>query len=93
MTIDDLTKKEFRNMVTEYIKIRSSLFGLVSFEEFLDGLVRRCENCGELCIMDDFDEELPYADGKHICEDCEKESKPIYVHPEEDIMIRWRECE
>lgn len=93
MTIDDLTKEEFRNMMNEYIKIRSSLFGLVSFEEFLNGIVRRCENCGELCIMDDFDEELPYVDGKHICENCEKEPKPIYAYPEEDIMIRWDECE
>ena len=43
--------------------------------------------------MDEFDEELPIVDGKHVCSVCEKDSEFHYMHPEEDMMTRWDECE
>lgn len=92
MTINDLKKFEINDMVNEYIERRPLLHKLVSFEEFLQ-LVRRCENCGALCVMEDFDEELPIVDGKHVCSTCEKDSEFHYMHPEEDMMTRWDECE
>lgn len=92
MTFEELKKGELDDMVNKYIEIRPLLYKLVSFEEFLQ-IVRRCEVCGELCVMDEFDEELPIVDGKHMCSVCEKDSEFHYMHPEEDMMTRWDECE
>lgn len=92
MTINDLKKFEINDMVKEYIEHRPLLHKLVSFEEFSQ-LVRRCEVCEALCVMDEFDEELPIVDGKHVCSVCEKDSEFHYMHPEEDMMTRWDECE
>ena len=92
MTFEELKKGELDDMVNKYIEIRPSLYKLVSFEEFLQ-IVRRCEVCGELCVLDEFDEELPIVDGKHVCSVCEKDSEFHYMHPEEDMMTRWDECE
>lgn len=93
MTFEELKKDELDELVENYIEIRSSLPGSTSFEEFLDGMVRRCESCGTLCVMEDFDDELPIVDGKHMCSVCEKDSEFHYMHPEEDMMTRWDECE
>ena len=92
MTFEELKKGELDDMVNKYIEIRPLLYKLVSFEEFLQ-IVRRCEVCGELCVMDEFDEELPIVDGKHMCSVCEKDSEFHYMHPEEDMMTRLDECE
>lgn len=93
MTFKDLTKTELNELVENYIEIRSLLPGLISFEEFLDGMVRRCESCGTLCIMEDFDDELPIVDNQHMCDECIKDSEFHYMHPEEDMMTRWDECD
>ena len=92
MTFEELKKGDLDDMVNKYIEIRPLLYKLVSFEEFLQ-IVRRCEVCGELCVMDEFDEELPIVDGKHVCSVCVKDSEFHYMHPEEDMMTRWDECE
>lgn len=92
MTFEELKKDELDDMVNKYIETRPLLYKLVSFEEFLQ-LVRRCEVCSALCVMDEFDEELPIVDGKHVCGICEKDSEFHYMYPEEDIMTRWDECE
>jgi Ca2+-binding EF-hand superfamily protein len=72
---NELTKEEIQEVTDMYIEIRDNLYGMISLEEFVEQLVRRCECCKELVLVDDYFSELEKRtmwNGKELycCEKC-----------------------
>lgn len=75
MKINDFKGKELDKLVNLYIEERKNLFKLVSLEEFCERFVRKCEDCGELIVVDDDWCQLNVGyirNGKEVrvCDDC-----------------------
>lgn len=74
----ELTKEEIQEVTNMYIEERENLYDITSLEEFVEGLVRRCECCKELVMVDEFYSELPVmknwkGEECHCCESCLEE--------------------
>lgn len=70
-------KNELQELIELYIKNRKMFVGLISFEEFKNDYVKRCEDCGDFFIAEYGDETK--------CEECLEEE------PEREIDPDWED--
>ena len=53
MKISDVKGNDMNKLLNLYNQEKDNLFGEVSLEEFCERFVRKCEDCGELIVVDD----------------------------------------
>ena len=66
MTIKGLNKNELEELVELYAKERKNFYWLISFEEFVNDYVVKCEVCGKFFVTDS---------NETICEKCNEEKE------------------
>lgn len=78
MKINELSKEDLELLEKGYNKFKK----FSTFEDFVENMVRRCECCGNLVIVD-YADDLPLVrnwDGKYYrcCDNCEIEMNKSY---------------
>ena len=78
MKINELSKEDLELLEKGYNKFKK----FSTFEDFIENMVRRCECCGDLVIVD-YEDDLPLVrnwDGKYYscCYNCEIEMNKSY---------------
>lgn len=76
----ELNKEEKQEVIKMYIAEQNNLYDITTIEEFTEGLVRRCESCGELVVVEEFFDELPVyenyrGESYKCCKECAEEMR------------------
>ena len=89
MTFEELKKDELEDTIKCYVDDMEKYRLGISFEQYCNDYVKRCAIC-EKCFITSIENDTDF------CDNCKNQcniEEFHYMHPEEDMMTRWDECE